>query len=731
MYRAITFAMAAVTVAAAAFAQTPPAGVPGTVTLTRTEYDRLLDLSTRRPGGPETAPVSAALARADVRARVEGTTARSMVRLDGEVLRAGIASVPLIKNATVLDARLDNRPLPLVSQGGAHVGLIAGPGPFTATLEIGAPLAFQPGRASFLLPAPMSGSAVATIDVPGEQADVHLSSGLILGRRATNGRTIVDATLTPGVTTEVWWSTHDYAASAGARDLRMLADVKSIVSLGDADIRLISLVNVTVVQGEPERIAVAIPAGYEVTSATGPSLERTEPGQGTVTLFVADPGLRRHQFLISLERPHGGGSFKLDTGLPTIAAAQRETGEVAIEGLGPMEVTSPEMPGLRRIDVRELDPALASVARQSLLAAYRYQRAADEPVSLALDVRRFADAAVLSAVAERGVATTLVTPEGRALTEITLYLRNRAQAYMKVSLPPGAAIVSAEVEGAAARPAEGIDGARVPLLRPGFRPSGLYIVSFVYQHSGAPFLKKGDMRMELAKMDVPVNVLEWELFLPDRFRADRFAGNTIALAHLPGGVLAPVSAAVSISGSGGGSGGGVGMSFAIAPLPQPDRGQMNGRIVDERGAVLPGVTVVIEGAGQKQEATTASDGSFLVTGVPSGAITVTAELSGFVTQRRGVQFDQHGVQLNFVMRLSALSETVQVMAESAAVQSGRRDERPSVVQAPSANVQNLQRRAAGVLPVRMDVPRSGTSHRFVRPLVIDEATTVTFRYKRR
>jgi hypothetical protein len=30
----------------------------------------------------------------------------------------------------------------------------------------------------------------------------------------------------------------------------------------------------------------------------------------------------------------------------------------------------------------------------------------------------------------------------------------------------------------------------------------------------------------------------------------------------------------------------------------------------------------------------------------------------------------------------------------------------------------------------MEVPRAGTSHRFVKPLVIDEATLVTFRYRR-
>ena len=51
--------------------------------------------------------------------------------------------------------------------------------------------------------------------------------------------------------------------------------------------------------------------------------------------------------------------------------------------------------------------------------------------------------------------------------------------------------------------------------------------------------------------------------------------------------------------------------------------------------------------------------------------------------------------------------------------------------APSQNVVDLQRRTAGVLPVRIDVPRAGTSHQFVKPLVVDQEVTVGFRYKRR
>ena len=49
--------------------------------------------------------------------------------------------------------------------------------------------------------------------------------------------------------------------------------------------------------------------------------------------------------------------------------------------------------------------------------------------------------------------------------------------------------------------------------------------------------------------------------------------------------------------------------------------------------------------------------------------------------------------------------------------------------AASANVTSLQLRISGVLPVRVDVPRAGNSYHFVRPLVLDEETRVTFTYK--
>src|SRR5208337_3369792 len=70
-------------------------------------------------------------------------------------------------------------------------------------------------------------------------------------------------------------------------------------------------------------------------------------------------------------------------------------------------------------------------------------------------------------------------------------------------------------------------------LRAGFRPAGAYTVSFVFMHSGAPFAKKGDSDISLPKMDVPIGILEWELYLPEQYKVKDFSGDAISASLLP------------------------------------------------------------------------------------------------------------------------------------------------------------------------------------------------------
>lgn len=724
-----------------AFAQQPPRPneTPRAVTLSLTEYNRLIDLASRPPQGAMVAPVAAVVASANLRVRVERDTARGVFAIAGDALRPGVSRVGLLSGATLIDANAGGRPLPLIADGTAPTALIPGPGPFSLSLEWGAPLQFKPGRASFVLPVPQAGTARATFDLPGDQADVHLSPGLITGRTVLDGRTIIEATLDPGSATEVFWSMRDSAPVAAARELRALADVMTLVTIGDSDVRMVALIDVSVVQGEMRTAALRLPAGYEVTGVSGSSLENSEPVDGGLILTVANPAARSHQFLVSLERPHDGGSFGVDTGFVSVRDVQRERGEVAIEGVGTLELTADEREPMHRIDVRELNQALQSLARLPVLSAFRYQRSTGTPPALALDVKRFADAGVLAAIADRAVATTLVTSEGRALTEVVLTVQNRAQPFLKVTLPPGASMVSVDVAGQPAKPVQGTDGTRVPLLRPGFRPAGSYQVSFVYLHAGTPFAKKGDIEMTLPKMDLPVGIVEWELFAPERYSMRTIGGNAMdvnALERLASRASATVAHGIG-AGLGGGTGGG---SYRPAPAGEgrisattevggPAR-LLTGRVVDQSGAVLPGVTIEVATMAGLRMAVTDGRGTFTVNDVVPGPVTVTATLPGFSTARSSFTADERARRLEVAMPVSGRSEeTISVAAEAPRVDT--QSAQKAVAAPPSQNVIDLQRRATGVLPVRIDVPRAGTSHQFIKPLVVDQETVVRLRYERR
>ncbi len=632
----------------------------------------------------------------------------------------------------ILDARQEGKSLPLELENGTHTAVIAGPADFAVTLDAGLPLNIEAGRASFSLPAPSAGSVRLSLAVPGDHTNVRISPGLIISRSSANGQTAIEATLVPGQLANIWWTTREIATPAAPKEARFLSDVKTLVSVSEADIRIAALTEITVVQGEPAQFEIAVPAGYEVTGATGASVESSEFQSGVLTLKIASSAQRSHQFLISMEKSIS--ATKSDAPFLSFKDTQRETGEVLVEGAGTIELTAKEAGGLKRMDFKETNAYLRSLTRFPMQAAFRYHKQPNEQPSLALEWTRFPDSSVLAAVAERAVVTTLVTTEGRSLTEVRLTMKNQAQPFLKVALPAGA-ILSAEVAGEKVKPVEGPDGNRVPLLRAGFRPVDSYTVSFVFMHSGAPFAKKGGSDLSLPKMDVPINLLQWEVFLPEQYKVKDFGGDAIAANLLP-------AASSDVSGAEGDAVGMGGQYFMrniefVSLLP----GQLGGTIVDPSGAVVANaqVTVTHFDTGAVRSVVTDSYGRWIVSNLPSGRVKIAATATGFSQLTRDLNYDgSRPVPINFPLTVGSVAQTVTVNAESdrnfttldlERLQRDARKNAEKQLNAASANVMNLQQRISGVLPVRIDVPRAGNSYHFVRPLVLDEETKVSFTYK--
>ena len=102
---------------------------------------------------------------------------------------------------------------------------------------------------------------------------------------------------------------------------------------------------------------------------------------------------------------------------------------------------------------------------------------------------------------------------------------------------------------------------------------------------------------------------------------------------------------------------------------QTQTGTVEGRIVDQQGALLPGVTVTLAGPQGTQTTVSDAEGNYRFVGVQPATYTLKAELAGFIAQEVGsiaVGMARTST-VDVTLRLAAVSENVEVRATASQV----------------------------------------------------------------
>jgi hypothetical protein len=130
----------------------------------------------------------------------------------------------------------------------------------------------------------------------------------------------------------------------------------------------------------------------------------------------------------------------------------------------------------------------------------------------------------------------------------------------------------------------------------------------------------------------------------------------------------------------------------------------------------------------------------VVSGLEPGPVKVNISATGFAASQQDFELTaSKPARMGTTLGVGSVSATVTVTSvdganlanENRRIEELAKKTQQAQLNNYSQNVFSLQRRVAGLLPVAVEVPRSGKSYRFVRPLVLDEETRITFQYKAR
>ena len=518
--------------AGAGLAAQTPSPADGWVVLPIDEYRALRDRANPPTPAPPAPAVDATLTRIDYDLRVDADAISGRALFTIDVMKDGWSSIQIPAGLKARDARIDGQPVALIDGPPPRV-LLARPGRSVLTLDVAMPLTTSAGIESIALPASASPISRVTLALPKSGVDLSASGGFVAEHTETAGESRWTAYGRPNQPFTLSWKRKVDDRRADL-PLRVRARLTTMAGLSEEMCLTTTAVRVEVVQGVARDVTLALPAGLIVDQVNGSTVADWEASGGLLRVRPLDPVATDMSFVIQAEMrvPREGA---VAVPLVRVPAAERETGGIAVDVVGAGEVAGREARGLEPTDASELGDIVAGRESPSMLAFRLKPLAGAEPRALGVAVVRYTPQAVLIANVEEARYRALASDDGRLLVHARYAVRNNQRSFLKVSLPSGSTIWSAEVAGRPVRPgvAEG-DAVLLPLEkgRAGVE-APTFVVELVYLQTIEPWTDKGRARIDLPSLDLPISRTGLELHYSPRFRVDAEPG-AFRVANDPG-----------------------------------------------------------------------------------------------------------------------------------------------------------------------------------------------------
>lgn len=383
--------------------------------------------------------------------RVEGAIRDDVLRATFEarfeVFEAeGWLEIPALDGDASLKAvSLNGAPAVLREADGQYVVGVAKPGSYHLKAQI---IHGADDLRSLSLGLPAGGPVHVAISVPEAGIRATLEGGVVTAQVAADGRTRIEGE-TNGDVHLRWTGAADEGEAA---ELRIALD--SVFTVDRAVVRGLTEARIEVKSGAVDRIAFPVPAALEVVQVTGDEVLqwRTIQDGDARSLTVLLSHLVEADFALTITTQQAVADPLVLHGLGGPPGSEGHLGVLAGTGLD-LRLRDPG--GAEMIDPAALPPGVTQLTDQPLLFGARFSA----PPALTLDRVRNAAVPLVATVVDDLEASTLLLEDGAEITKLRLHMRNNARQHLAVTLPEGARLSHALIEGVPIQPAR--DGQRL------------------------------------------------------------------------------------------------------------------------------------------------------------------------------------------------------------------------------------------------------------------------------
>ncbi|MFT5682037.1 MAG: nucleoid-associated protein YgaU [Myxococcota bacterium] len=433
---------------------------PGTVTLPLTTWDalRTAGLETEHEAPESVMAQSRTITGSFSRGVFSGTLTATFVVRSDEPIR-----VPLLDGDTsIASVSLDGQTTSLLSEHGMYTIGVDTPGEHTATVRFFAGERNDRFTRQLAFGLPDAGTTRLEIAVPEADIEASLAHGVITATRSVGGTTMLTGHLDGQGIVDLSWRSAEQASLAPAR---LSAEVNTLFTLQEGLVRGVSEQTFSVLEGAVERLTLSLPDGVEVVDVTGDSVLQWRAGD-VLEVRTRYPVTDAVKLQVHFQVPAAvDGPVSLPQPLPDGVPF---AGTAGVQGPAGVTVEVATLSEGTALPPRDFPAALTALTRSPLLMGFAF----DTAPSIALAVSRNEEVELIGAIVDDIQASTVLIEDGTEATKARLRVRNRSRQYLRVSLPEGAVLTHALLDGEPVRPAVEPGGSLLVPLRQSERLQG-------------------------------------------------------------------------------------------------------------------------------------------------------------------------------------------------------------------------------------------------------------------